>query len=183
LKGCEFLNVSVDESSTINRDRVINACIVTDQGFFCLKYERLSKGTFSAERQAEWLAALLDGIEKEAGFDFPTVNCVMTDTCATMRKFWTILSKISRFKHSFFVPCDFHGLQLLIKDIVTLEPFAITVRKAQAIVSHFRGAHKQLALLRWHQTEIYGKEYALTLSCDTRWGTHFYELESLVRTR
>jgi hypothetical protein len=87
LKGCEFLNVSVDESSTINLDRVINACILTDQGSFCLKYERLSKGTFSAERQAEWLAALLDNIEKKAGFDLPTVNCVMTDTCATIKKF------------------------------------------------------------------------------------------------
>jgi hypothetical protein len=53
LKGCEILNVSVDESSTINRDRVINACILTEHGPFCLKYEKVSKGTSSAKRQAE----------------------------------------------------------------------------------------------------------------------------------
>jgi hypothetical protein len=53
LKGCEFLNVSVNESSTINRDRVINACILTEQNSFCLKYERLNKGTSSTERQAK----------------------------------------------------------------------------------------------------------------------------------
>jgi Protein of unknown function (DUF 659) len=168
LKGCEVLNVSVDESSTINRDRVINACILTEHGPFCLKYEKVSKGTSSAERQAEWLADLLDKLEQEIGIDLPPVNCVMTDTCSTMRKFWDVLNKKPRFERSFFIPCDSHGLQLLIKDIVGVGTFGGTVRKAQAIVSHFRSAHKQLALLRHYQNEIYGKEYALTLSCDTR---------------
>jgi hypothetical protein len=107
----------------------------------------------------------------------------MTDTCSTMRKFWDVLNKKPRFERSFFIPCDFYGLQLLIKDIVGVRTFGETIRKAQAIISHFRSAHKQLALLRHYQNEIYGKEYALTLSCDTRWGTYFYELESLVRSR
>jgi hypothetical protein len=63
LKNCEVLNVSVDESSTINRDRVINACILTEHGPFCLKYEKVNKGTSFAERQTKWLADLLDKLK------------------------------------------------------------------------------------------------------------------------
>jgi hypothetical protein len=55
--------VSVDESSTINRDRVINACILTEHGPFCLKYEKVNKGTPFAERQTKWLADLLDKLK------------------------------------------------------------------------------------------------------------------------
>jgi Protein of unknown function (DUF 659) len=142
LKAYDVLNVLVDESSTINRDRVINACILTDRGPFCLKYEKVSKDTSSAERQAEWLTDLLDKLEQKIGFDLPPINCVMTDTCSTIRKFWNVLSKKSRFEYSFFVPCDSHGIQLLIKDIVCFGTFSGTVKKAQIIVSHFRSAHK-----------------------------------------
>jgi hypothetical protein len=142
LRKCKILNVFIDEFSTINRDRVINACILIEQGLFCLKYEKVSKGTFFAERQAEWLVELLDDLEKKIQFNFSMINCVMTDTCSTIRKFWAILSKIPRFKYSFFVPCDSHGLQLFIKDIVILNYFEPTIKKAQAVISHFRSAHK-----------------------------------------
>jgi hypothetical protein len=63
LKNCEIFNVSVDEFFIINRDKIINACILTEHGPFCLKYEKVSKGTFSAKRQAKWLADLLDKLE------------------------------------------------------------------------------------------------------------------------
>jgi hypothetical protein len=48
-----------------------------------------------------------------------------------------------------------------------------------AIVTHFRLAQKQLALLRHYQREIYGKIKALTLAGNTRWGSQVGELRSL----
>jgi hypothetical protein len=39
LRRSHFLNVSLDESSNIKRDRIINICILTNFGLFCLRYE------------------------------------------------------------------------------------------------------------------------------------------------
>jgi hypothetical protein len=67
------------------------------------------------------------------------------------------------------VPCDSHGLQLLIKDILKTEPFASTIAKAQTIVSTFHQAKKQYAILRTKQE----KPMAFILSVIIRWGTQY----------
>jgi Protein of unknown function (DUF 659)/hAT family C-terminal dimerisation region len=190
IKLSDFINISTDESSTSMKDRVINYSIVTSTGkSFCMKLEEVPTGTSSAERQADWLNRAIDiletGFQKEYGqhAKLPRLNSVATDTCSTMRCLWRILSTKPRFKSSFFVPCDSHGLQLLIKDIISLPLFVDTMTLCNHIVGHFRSAHKQLALVRSLQKEIYGRKYALTLAGNTRWGTQYLELFSLKRSR
>jgi hypothetical protein len=190
IKLSDSINISTDESSTSAKDRVINYSIVTSTGkSFCMKLEEVPIGTSSAERQADWLNGAIDtleiGFQKEYGphAKLPRLNSVATDTCSTMRCLWRILSTKPRFKSAFFVPCDSHGLQLLIKDIVTLPLFIDTMTLCNHIVGHFRSAHKQLALVRRLQEEIYGRKYALTLAGNTRWGTQYLELFSLKRSR
>jgi hypothetical protein len=51
------------------------------------------------------------------------------------------------------------------------------------MIAYFNNAHKQLALLRSHQREIYGKNYALTLAGKTRWGTQVNSLTHLRRSK
>jgi hypothetical protein len=65
------------------------------------------------------------------------MSSLSTNTCATMRKTWTRLEDHPLLKHAFFVPCDSHGLQLLIKDILESKLFCDVITKAQLIVSTF----------------------------------------------
>jgi hypothetical protein len=183
LKHARVINLIIDESSNINRNRIMNLCIHEPLGPFCIKYEAVLTGTWSAQRQAKWLNEQLIILEESTGHKFPPVNSVATDTCAAMRSLWEELRKFERFQFTFFVPCDSHGLQLLIKDIIKLSPFDKTMKEANAIVTHFRAANKQLALLRHYQRECYGREYALTLACETRWGTQYNLLAHLRRSK
>jgi hypothetical protein len=184
------INISMDESSTSVRDRIINYSIITSNGrSHCMKLELVDAGASTAERQAEWLDKAIDTLEKafkerfgqQGGF--PLINSVGTDTCTTMRSLWGKLHQRNRFTNTFFIPCDSHGLQLLVKDILCHPLFSETMILSSHIASHFRNCHKQLALLRKFQREIYGKEYALALAVLTRWGTQYWQLSALKRSK
>ena len=184
----EGINVSTDESATATKERVINFSILCKLGSFCMKQDAVPKGKFGAEEQADWLELQLDELETRFKAEFgqdaqlPPINSVSTDTCSTMRSMWIRLRSKPRFQRTFFIPCDSHGLQLLIKDIITLDLFKDTMATCNQIVAHFRLAQKQLALLRHYQREIYGKPRALTLAGNTRWGSQIGELRSLKRS-
>lgn len=86
-------------------------------------------------------------------------------------------------KHVFFVPCDSHGLQLLVKDLLSLPHYRDINEKAQTIVKAFKNAPLQLSHLRAFQRQIYKKEKALVLSVITRWGTHAKLAESVYNNK
>lgn len=75
-------------------------------------------------------------------------------------------------KHIFFIPCDSHGLQLLVKDLLSLPHYQRINEKAQTVVKAFKNAPLQLSHLRIYQRQIYKEERALVLFVITRWGTH-----------
>jgi len=94
-----------------------------------------------------------------------------------MRSTWTGLERTDELSHALFIPCDSHGLQLLIKDILELPQIAPIIAKAQAIVSAFHKAKKQYAILRSYQN----KPQALLLSVIIQWGMQFMLITSLLR--
>jgi hypothetical protein len=96
-----------------------------------------------------------------------------------MRNTWTRLEKQDLLSHVLFIPCDSHGLQLLIKDLLNQPGIAEVMRKAQAIVVGFHHAKKQYSILRSKQEQA----YALLLSVLTRWGTQFIMVKSLLRCK
>jgi len=82
------------------------------------------------------------------------------------------------------VPCDSHGLQLLVKDIVEHIPvFKATLEQAQAVVKAFKNAPLQLSFLREYQVQHYQQPVALILSVITRWGTQYRLVNSLIKTK
>jgi len=96
-----------------------------------------------------------------------------------MRSTWTGLENTDQLSHALFVPCDSHGLQLLIKDLLEQPRIAEVVDMAQTIVRAFHKAKKQYAILRSKQE----KPQALILSVITRWGTQFLLIVSVLRCR
>lgn len=65
------------------------------------------------------------------------INSVGTDTCNTMRDTWNRMARDFRAKHVFFIPCDSHALQLLMKDIIETTWFSDRFQSAQNVVTHF----------------------------------------------
>ena len=83
------------------------------------------------------------------------INSLSTDTCDTMRKNWRCSRQSPEFKHVFFIPCDSHSLQLLLKDILKLSTFEVVLDNAQIIAKAFKKSPFQLARLRSLQEELY----------------------------
>ena len=52
------------------------------------------------------------------------------DTRALMSSMWTEMQKVVEFKQVFFIPCDSHGLQLLVKDLLEIPVFRDIMQKA-----------------------------------------------------
>jgi hypothetical protein len=62
--------------------------------------------------------------------DLKRMSSSSTDTCATMRKTWTRPGAYLLLKYTFFIPCNSHKLQLLIKDILKSQPFCDVIARA-----------------------------------------------------
>ena len=85
-----------------------------------------------------------------------------------MRASWKNIEQDPRSKHVITVPCDSHGLQLLIKDILQLPNIKKIWQIAANIVAGFKNASKQYAFLRVEQQKEYGKRKPMIATCNTR---------------
>ena len=94
-----------------------------------------------------------------------------------------LMEQDPQFSHVFFVLCDSHGIQLLIKRILKLPHYKKLVKQAQVIVAGFAHSKLQLGILREHQKSLHnGKTMALIISVVTRWGTQYGLFKSLLRS-
>ena len=168
------LNFFTDETTNIRKERVINFCCHVPKsatatgGGFHLKAEVGIARIIDGELQARWLH---EQLVSTTGGELWRVNSVATDTCDTMRKVARLLAKLPGMQHVFFVGCDSHGLQLLLKDIIDKPFFKSVLKKAQRIAVCFLASPKELSILWEYMEQAYGKRRALILSCPTRWGT------------
>jgi len=92
---------------------------------------------------------------------------------------WKVLQDDPDTQQLLFVSCDSHGLQLLIKDILETFPYNRILEKAADVVSFFRRAMKQMAILREHQSVT----SVFILSVITRWGAQQGMMASVKRNK
>ena len=85
-----------------------------------------------------------------------------------MRAVWDLFNADPLSQHIFTIPCDSHGLQLLITDIVETEPYEEVLKGCQTIVGAFKQSKLQFNLLRKHQQAINGKTSSFCLSVISR---------------
>lgn len=95
---------------------------------------------------------------------------------------WRDVQQRPQLSHIFTIGCDAHGLQLLVKDLLSLPSIDSVFKKAQSIVTHFNHSPLQLSILREIQMEEYGQEKSLLASVITRWGTQYTMMQSLKRS-
>ena len=175
-----YLNFISDGSSNVSYNRMENLSVQTHSGIYQLEHFEIDAIKHDARTIAEWIN---ERALYWAGGVPERINSLSTDTENKMRSVWTNLKGKPAWDRAFFVPCDSHGIQLLLKHICELDWFRGVLKKSQQIVSYFHKSLKQLAILRSEQISQYGKTLALILSIITRWGTQFRLLNSLLRSK
>jgi Lon protease-like protein len=164
-----FLNFVSDESSNINHDRIQNLCLLTPEGqSFLWASESAGARHQTGVNIADWE---LQKMQEVTSGDTTKINSIANDTCAAMRSSWQKLEEKPQLQHVFFVPCDSHGLQLLIADLLLLSPIQKAWKIATKAVLMFKTADLQLAILREHQRAYYGRQKAIIAPVITRWGS------------
>ena len=159
LAGCDTLNVIFDASDNINDERVLNICVQIPHE---VAFYWTTINTHAVELTAENHLLLLGPILAEITANNPQrINSFSTDSCNTMRALRHRIRATSDFEHCFWVLCDSHGLQLLIKDLLSLPDFASIVQQATNLISGFSSSKLQKARLYEEQERIYNRKYAL----------------------
>jgi len=174
------INVTTDESSNIRGARICNISIHSDSGSLHYVSEDIRAKQMGAVANAEWLRSHLLTLSNN---DPTRINSVTTDTCSTMINMWEQIEKFADFKHCLFIPCDSHGIQLLIKDLLQLPHFSNVANQAQSVAKAFRRAPLQYARLRENQLYFYQRYQSLVLSVITRWGTQFRLIQSVLKSK
>lgn len=181
LNSLSELNIIVDESSNINKSRIANISINTPIGSFHWLSEDLGSMRSTSANMADWLERHLHTLTKG---NLTRVNCCATDTCKAMMAMWELIRAKPGLQHIFVVPCDSHGIQLLIQDLINSIPqFKKVHEEAQTIAKAFKNAPLQYARLRDLQREIYDRTFAIILAVATRWGTEKGLYDGLHRSK
>jgi hypothetical protein len=180
LRASTEWNIVFDESEDIRHHRIINLCICVASGAFFYGEFVLGAVSASAEFLRDWL---LEKLREATQDNFSIINSIATDTCPTMFKIYDLLQASDKTRHAIYVPCDSHGLQLLIKDLLELPEFEPAMKAANRIVGYFNRATKQYAFLHEQQLKEYGRQKALILSGITRWGTQLNMVKRLQETK
>jgi hypothetical protein len=165
----ERINIVFDESKDQAGHRINNMSLVTRMGAFYYRTDDVGETRQTAENVAAWA---IDKMGESVGGQFERINSVATDTCADMRAVWRRIKADPRTSHVFCVPCDSHGLQLLIGDLIEKTPTLKAIKEsAETIASTFKNSPLQYAILHRHQQACYGRRKAFVLAVATRWGT------------
>jgi hypothetical protein len=175
------LCLSFDESNDVANNRIMNISVTTERGAFFVENIDLGAATVTAEYCTQLIEQRAQVITKGR---LGHINSISTDTGGAMPKTARLLKALPSFQHTFMIPCDPHGLQLLIQDICNHPPFQKTVKQADEIVAHFKSSKKQYQILKSLQRELcpskQGKALALILHCKVRWGTCSGEFQRLL---
>src|SRR2546423_5473826 len=181
LDSLSELNVITDESSNINKARIGNISIHTPIGSIHWLSEDLGSMQSLSVNIAEWLEGHLNTLTHG---NLERINSCATDTCPAMLSMWEHLCLKPSLQHLFVIPCDSHGIQLLIQDLINSIPqFTKVHNNAQTIAKAFKNAHLQYARLHDLQYQEYGRTWEIVLAVATRWGSEKGLLDSLFRSK
>ncbi|CAH1736275.1 unnamed protein product [Aphis gossypii] len=160
-----------DGWTNIRRESIINYVITTPQPLF---YKTSSTGAES--HTAIFIAKEISVVLNEVGPK--KVLGIVTDNAKNMKGAWKILQE--KYNHLQPYGCVAHGLNLLAKDISSIESIAIIVNKGKEIVKEIIFSHRLDAIFKEKQVD---KKITLKLPVCTRWGSHVIFLNSIIKNR
>jgi Protein of unknown function (DUF 659)/hAT family C-terminal dimerisation region len=171
------LNITFDAATDIAHQRILNVSVGTKLGSFYYTNTVLGSSTVSADYQCQ---RVIETIGRITGNNYEAVNAISGDTCATMLKTFNLLAQNPLLKHAFMIPCDAHGLQLLLGDILEFPGYSATVSSCDAIVNHLHHADKQYQCLKDLQLQYPPhKARAMVTGSQARWGTQYKQFKRI----
>jgi hypothetical protein len=181
IQSSPYLGIITDESTNINTNRIINTSVVTSSGdsYYWSNIEA-KEGTLGAKELADHTIKQAREIMDN---DFSRWASTSTDTCTTMLAFADRFEQNPETKHVIAVPCDSHGLQLLIQDILLRPCIKMFWNEATDVIAAFKKAPKQYHHLRLEQEKRYKTRKNVIVAGKTRWGTQVGALQSLENTK
>lgn len=182
LGDIQFFNFVCNKSNNKAHHCITNLSVNTPQqgAFFLQNFHTKDKNQTAAFLASLIISEIIDACNN----DLDCFNSMATDTCAVMRAMHFLMGQDLRFAHIFFVLCNSHRIQLLIKQILELPHYEKLVKKAQTIVAGFAYSRFQLGILREHQQTLYqGKIIVIILSVITQWRTQYGLFRLLLRSK
>lgn len=161
---------AIDSAPLIN-----SAYITANDGGVYLR----SVDTSGITKDAEYIAALC--IEDIYEIGCTDVVAIVTDTCSTMQKAWSIVQ--DEFPWICAVPCMAHVASLLAKDAAKVKEVDSLLKEESLIINWFTNHQKPLAILRRVTREKLGKPLELIKAGATRFGTNTLVGERLNKLR
>ncbi|RDL32500.1 uncharacterized protein BP5553_08956 [Venustampulla echinocandica] len=182
-----YVGIVSDGSSNVSRARVENIMVIAKGQAYYWKTSEVGSVTASAQ----WSLRYIHNIVKELTKDrVEKWSSFATDTCDTQRSLWAYIHSTPGLEHVHSVPCDSHGLQLIIKDLLDpnkdsnkeVIPSALRdfFKLPAKVIAFFASSGKQLALFRDIQRSNTGKVKALIATVPTRWGTQVRQIKSIL---
>ncbi|XP_059589234.1 uncharacterized protein LOC132252439 [Alligator mississippiensis] len=157
----ESLTLMSDGWTDIQGNPLLNIMLATSEPIF-LK----TIATKSSCHTCEYIVKLLSKEIESA--DPSRVQALVTDNMSNMKAAWPILK--AKYPHLIVFGYLAHGLNLLAKDILSTNTMKTILANCIAIVKVFSNNHVANQTLKKLQKEKQGKESALLLPGESRWG-------------
>jgi uncharacterized protein DUF659 len=119
INKLRYINLCVDETTNIRGQRILNLSISTPECSYYITSEDMADQNLNAPTIASWIVSKLAELLGPST-NWKKINSFTSDTCNLMKAVWAILASTEGLEHVFYIPCDSHSLQLVIKDLLSL---------------------------------------------------------------
>lgn len=183
-----------DGSSNITKDRVENISFLVDKISYYWQTTKVD-GTGATTAGSDWSKSHIINTATDITRDrLHRWTAFSSDTDSAQQKLWSLIAQDSTTKHVLSVPCDSHGLQLVMKDLLwpskDQSKEQITTKMSSfwrdfpcELVTYFSSAPKELAYVRDAMRAVSGKISALISTVKTRWGTQARSIKSVINNK
>lgn len=107
------------------------------------------------------------------------ISGIVTDNAAAMKGAWGLIQE--KYPHIIAYGCFAHGLNLLSKDLATINSISRIISLSKDIVQFFNNKHIPKEVFKKVQEERGETKITLKTPVDTRWGTYVIMLQSLLK--
>ena len=145
LSSSSSLHITIDESTNVSTNRIINTSVVTNLGdSFYQSNTKAEVGKLGVDKLACYI---IEAASQISNRDILKVASITTDTCLTMQGLWRQLEKHPNTNYIFIVLYDSYSLQLIFKDLLQHPTIKEAQSIASTIVNGLQNSSKQLAYL------------------------------------
>ncbi|KAG5666047.1 hypothetical protein PVAND_017768, partial [Polypedilum vanderplanki] len=175
LANNKNLSLISDGWTNISGDHIVNYCIKCPQ-MPTLFYKSIN--TSGTSQTSEEIARQISTILETLGSE--KFVSVVTDNASNMRAAWNLIER--SYPHISCNGCSAHMINLLIKDILELEPNNNIIKECQKIIKYVNNHDFVNAKYEEIRKEL-NVTQKLSKSVNTRWFSHYNSIKSLIDSK